>query len=592
MLKLNWNEVPPRVCASLPAFVDTNRLNLKKVADLTLWAADLARVDAVVARCNSKSLSPNQSLQGISEVEINCGHSDLGKRKELPWDNEGSRYSHCTFIAQATFTIKGHGHSISLGSPNPVSPQGAPRQLPPPLPLTLHRPPQRLNGEEVKLSSCSTQSVEASEDEDDEEDRHPSQLQVSKLQKSIQMIRNPKTKVDPSDMDLEESIEKQYCNAADRQSFLKQERPAPAKEIKPLPSVKRDIGGIAPAVATHLSKPAPTIPSGLPKKIPVPASKPKPKVVDDESSDEDSSELPPKPVSSKHPQNGVPASKDKKMNIPDPADEFRSKQAHWGKNSTHSKPEKEEKYRLDLSSLHPKVESVELPLSRVRQLHDDEFNTLFSSGTNLQYKALQLDESTMQPRIASEFQNAQVISCRGRNLSLLNLPPLGLDTSQHDDLHLDSIYDIRMTPSQLSAQQKSVLSRLTQPTESQSVPVPVESKPDREQREMEEHKDKYRSMAAVDNSMNELEKAIAHQVNYYFGDKNYFQDKFIQNHINHDGEKAMDTAVLLNFNKIKNMTTDPAVVLQALRKFEPSQMCTYSLIGHKIHKKSLPRPGY
>lgn len=51
----------------------------------------------------------------------------------------------------------------------------------------------------------------------------------------------------------------------------------------------------------------------------------------------------------------------------------------------------------------------------------------------------------------------------------------------------------------------------------------------------------------------------------------------------------METRLLLNFNKIKKVTTDPAFLINALVKFENSSMCTYKLIkgGLRICKKSL-----
>ena len=51
----------------------------------------------------------------------------------------------------------------------------------------------------------------------------------------------------------------------------------------------------------------------------------------------------------------------------------------------------------------------------------------------------------------------------------------------------------------------------------------------------------------------------------------------------------METKLLLNFNKIKKCTTDTAVLIEALKKFEASAMCTYKLVqgGLKICKKSL-----
>ena len=56
-------------------------------------------------------------------------------------------------------------------------------------------------------------------------------------------------------------------------------------------------------------------------------------------------------------------------------------------------------------------------------------------------------------------------------------------------------------------------------------------------------------------------------------------------------DPAFPTRLLLNFNKIKNWTTDLHVVTVAVQKFASSSMCTYwvSEDGTKIGKRGIEK---
>jgi len=86
-----------------------------------------------------------------------------------------------------------------------------------------------------------------------------------------------------------------------------------------------------------------------------------------------------------------------------------------------------------------------------------------------------------------------------------------------------------------------------------------------------------------------VEKTLGSQVTFYFGDKNYFKDKFILNHVKQDPRVCMPVKYLMNFRLIKNLSEDFEFVKQALIKFSKDAMCTYELLedGDMIKKKSI-----
>lgn len=57
---------------------------------------------------------------------------------------------------------------------------------------------------------------------------------------------------------------------------------------------------------------------------------------------------------------------------------------------------------------------------------------------------------------------------------------------------------------------------------------------------------------------------ILKQVEYYFGDANLARDKFLTSEIAKDKDQWVPITVLLTFNRLKALTTDPAVVAEAL----------------------------
>lgn len=86
-------------------------------------------------------------------------------------------------------------------------------------------------------------------------------------------------------------------------------------------------------------------------------------------------------------------------------------------------------------------------------------------------------------------------------------------------------------------------------------------------------------------SLTRKDYRIAEQINFYFSDKNYRKDEYIQSHI--DSEGYLDMDLLINFPRIKSFTRSKQEVIYALKKFEEIYNATYLLNPSysKIKKK-------
>ncbi|XP_026801457.1 lupus La protein [Pangasianodon hypophthalmus] len=70
---------------------------------------------------------------------------------------------------------------------------------------------------------------------------------------------------------------------------------------------------------------------------------------------------------------------------------------------------------------------------------------------------------------------------------------------------------------------------------------------------------------AEEQEMSSLEKKVAEQIEYYFGDHNLPRDRFLKEQIQlDDGWVTLET--MLKFNRLKSLTSDAAVIVESLRK--------------------------
>lgn len=81
---------------------------------------------------------------------------------------------------------------------------------------------------------------------------------------------------------------------------------------------------------------------------------------------------------------------------------------------------------------------------------------------------------------------------------------------------------------------------------------------------------------------NDLEKKIIRQIEYYFGDINLPRDKFMQEKIQED-EGWITVETLLTFERLASFTTDPAVIVEAVKKSE-NQLVVVSEDGKKLRR--------
>jgi len=67
-------------------------------------------------------------------------------------------------------------------------------------------------------------------------------------------------------------------------------------------------------------------------------------------------------------------------------------------------------------------------------------------------------------------------------------------------------------------------------------------------------------------NMSPQEEKIMHQVEYYFGDNNLRRDKFLIGKIKENEEGWVTLEVLLTFNRLRALSDDPAVIVEAVSK--------------------------
>lgn len=225
---------------------------------------------------------------------------------------------------------------------------------------------------------------------------------------------------------------------------------------------------------------------------------------------------------------------------------------------------------------------VEIDSEALQAIGDVELGQLFTPNTVISYKQLTIDDD-LNVVVDSETSDTRVVLQAGKMLGVVDFEGC------EDEVMIDSFYELAVDCRQMTPKQLAVLDKVRKggpikpaagltaarehppetvtrereaacvgkskgdaSTEAQQVSVNAEkgfpasdSQDDeegptragqKERDEMAAHKDKYRKMASVDSTMSQTEKDVSHQVNYYFGDKNYFNDRFILNHVAHDPE--------------------------------------------------------
>lgn len=65
-----------------------------------------------------------------------------------------------------------------------------------------------------------------------------------------------------------------------------------------------------------------------------------------------------------------------------------------------------------------------------------------------------------------------------------------------------------------------------------------------------------------------IEDAIRKQIEFYFSDSNFRKDAFLRSAAESDPEGFVPLSVLLTFNKLKSLSTDVEVILDAVKSSE------------------------
>ena len=80
-----------------------------------------------------------------------------------------------------------------------------------------------------------------------------------------------------------------------------------------------------------------------------------------------------------------------------------------------------------------------------------------------------------------------------------------------------------------------------------------------------------------------MAEKIKDQVEFYFSESNLRKDKFLQTKIKADKEGWVGIDVLLTFNKLKSLTTEAKVVVDALKG---SDLCEVNDDGDKLRRSA------
>lgn len=88
---------------------------------------------------------------------------------------------------------------------------------------------------------------------------------------------------------------------------------------------------------------------------------------------------------------------------------------------------------------------------------------------------------------------------------------------------------------------------------------------------------------------NDLDQKIIRQIEYYFGDINLPRDKFMQEKTKED-DGWITVDVLLSFKRLANLSTDPKVIAEAIKKSE-NQLVVVNEDGTKMKRSpDVPLP--
>ncbi|KAL4464728.1 hypothetical protein ABPG74_011289 [Tetrahymena malaccensis] len=197
----------------------------------------------------------------------------------------------------------------------------------------------------------------------------------------------------------------------------------------------------------------------------------------------------------------------------------------------------------------------------------------FNENDQIYFKDVELDEEALCPKL-SEWKRGtvtQIINAKKVKLSVSiggKIESSTLDTSVFKALYLKT-----------SAEQ-------AQEKKEQVQQIKVETKKEDNTKQQETQENNYRAI-------NDKNIFVGRTVNYYYSDKNYFQDKYILEHSNRNQDHYMPLSLLLNFPKIKKEVDTIEDLVQKLQTFMKitNQVIQFELNADKtmIRKKQLKK---
>jgi len=81
-----------------------------------------------------------------------------------------------------------------------------------------------------------------------------------------------------------------------------------------------------------------------------------------------------------------------------------------------------------------------------------------------------------------------------------------------------------------------------------------------------------------------VRNSIKRQIEYYFGDKNYPRDRFLQEQVKLRNDGYVALSKIMNFNRMKALTNSKEQVLKAI---EGSDVVEVSQDGQLVRKKGI-----
>ena len=104
--------------------------------------------------------------------------------------------------------------------------------------------------------------------------------------------------------------------------------------------------------------------------------------------------------------------------------------------------------------------------------------------------------------------------------------------------------------------------------------------------ELTKDQNESKNIVKAPSNLTKLERLTGEQVEFYFSDKNYYKDKYIQEKVTNDPDHGLTLEDLMTFNRIKNFKVGYNKLKAILRKYQSLKDTTFELLdSDKIVKR-------